>query len=726
MKAKMSTPQFSIEEIAKMPLPGMSIPGSISFSPDDWMVTYLHSPQDSLESRLFAFLPSTGERHLLVQPENGGVTDENVSIEEALRRERQRQWTLGITRYAWADNALRLLIPLSGGLFVTDSPQAPLRCLVEAGDQAILDPCFSHDGNQVAFVQDSELYTVPFTGGSPFQLTTGARGTGKTHGLAEYVAQEEMGRSHGYWWSPDDHWIAFTEVDETHTPVYRILHQGKDQTGETAQEDHRYPFAGQANACVRLGVVHAQGGDPIWMDLGPDVDIYLARVTWLPGNRLAVQIQNRQQTQLDLFIYDIQTGHRILLLTEQNSTWVNLHDMFTPLQGFGEPDVPGFIWASERSGFRHLYLYDGQGQLIRPLTAGTWQVDSLVGVDQDRQIAYFTASNPTPLESHLFSVTFQGDSLRQITTAPGMHSIILDHGKTRFVDIHHHLNQPPQITVRSLADNAELAILHTPSDTRLSRLSLTPPHLIEYKNRTGVTLFGAIYKPPVEFGTGPFPTIISVYGGPHVQMVTNGWNMTVSMRAQYLASLGFLVFVTDNRGSARRGLEFEGVIKNHMGHYEVEDQVDGVNWLVSQGLADPDRVGIYGWSYGGYMAAMCLACAPSTFKAAVAGAPVTSWDGYDTHYTERYMSTPQSNPQGYADSSVINHVPAIDGKLLIVHGLIDENVHFRHSARLINALIHARKPYELMLFPDERHMPRKPGDRIYMEERIRDFFIHNL
>jgi dipeptidyl-peptidase-4 len=220
--------------------------------------------------------------------------------------------------------------------------------------------------------------------------------------------------------------------------------------------------------------------------------------------------------------------------------------------------------------------------------------------------------------------------------------------------------------------------------------------------------------------------MISVYGGPHAQRVTNGWGMTVDMQAQYLSRHGFLVFKLDNRGSARRGLAFEGALKHDMGNVEVQDQVDGVQWLVSEGLADPAHVGIYGWSYGGYMSAMALARAPETFSLAVAGAPVTHWDGYDTHYTERYMGTPQSNPEGYRRSSVMEHVAGLRGKLMLVHGLIDENVHFRHTARLINALIAARKDYRLLLFPDERHGPRRLEDRVYMEEQIFRFVDENL
>ena len=275
-------------------------------------------------------------------------------------------------------------------------------------------------------------------------------------------------------------------------------------------------------------------------------------------------------------------------------------------------------------------------------------------------------------------------------------------------------------------DGSHLATLYDDVDPRLAALDLVPPELVSFENRAGDTLYGALYRPPASQGVAPYPTIIWVYGGPGPQLVNDGWLPTVAMRAQHLRSLGFLVFVVDNRGSARRGLVFEGAIKGDMGHYEVLDQVDGVRWLVKQGLADPERVGIYGWSYGGYMAAMCLARAPETFKVAVAGAPVTHWEGYDTHYTERYMGLPAENPQGYETSSVLHHVEGIQGKLLLVHGLIDENVHFRHTARLINALIAVRKPYDMLLFPDERHSPRRQGDRVYMEQRVRDYFLENL
>lgn len=708
-----------IEEIARFPLPGMAIPTSLSFSPDDRLITYLFSPEKSLTNQLYAYDIQEGKHFPLVTVEGGGNSEDNLSLEEKLQRERQRQRGLGITQYAWSDQGNHLLVPMKRAIYVKESPDSPLQKVVEGHSSPVLSPQFSPDGNWIAYVQDAELYIVPTQGGEPRQLTCGARGTGKTHGLAEFIAQEEMSRQYGYWWAPDSQSIAFEEVDETHIPVYRIVHQGMDQVGEDAQEDHHYPFAGKANARIRLGVVSLEGGDPVWMDLGNNDDIYLARAGWFPDGRLWAQIENREQTRLDVIRYG-PDGERNLLFSETSDMWINLHDMFRPLK------TGGFIWASERTGFRHLYLYDDKGRERHALTLGNWMVDSLAGVDEEKRIIYFMATSESPLESHLYAVSIDGGKPERLTAARGTHTCVLDHACRRYIDSYQSVQSPPTILLRDLSDRNKAAILYDQPDPRIEELNLQPPELVIVKNRHGDTLYGAIYRPPAKFGPGPYPTIVSVYGCPQAQTVADTWLMTANMRAQYLRSLGFLVFMLDNRGMERRGLKFEAAIWRNMGSVEVQDQVDGVSWLVSQGWTDPDRVGIYGWSGGGYMTLMCLAQAPEIFKAGSAGAPVTNFDGYDTHYTERYMGTPESNPEGYRNSSVMTHIGNMTGKLLIIHGLIDENVHFRHTARLINALIRENKDYELMLFPDARHMPRSETDRVYMEERIRDFFIENL
>ena len=726
MKLSSQLREIDLNDLVQFPLPGMNIPGSLTFSPDGRFLTYLFNPDGGLVRQLYAFDMESGRERLLIAPSADSGSEHNLSLAEQLRRERQRQRELGITRYEWAAKTGQILLPLPDGLFLFDGEEIPLQPLLTNPAQPIQDAHFSPDGQWVAFVQDAELHVVPTAGGLPRQITSGARGTGKTNGLAEYIAQEEMGRSRGYWWSPDSQKLAFAAVDETHIPVYRIVHQGKDGVGEGAQEDHRYPFAGMPNARVRLGVVGREGGDVQWLDLGTDPDIYLARVKWLPNGRLTAQILNREQSQLDLLEFDLETGQNRPLLQETSDVWINLHDMFQPLKKLPEQEAGGFIWASERTGFCHLYLHDSDGQEIRPLTHGRWQVDSLAGVAADQGLVYFMASKETPTESHLYQVSLLGGEPHRLTTEPGMHSVVPDVKRNRFVDVQQAVDQPPTIVLRSLADGRLLIPIFTQPDERLTTLNLPTPEIVALKNRAGVELYGAIYRPPASFGAGPFPTIVSVYGGPHAQRVTNSWGLAVDMRAQYLASHGFLVFKLDNQGSARRGLAFEAPIRHNMGDVEVVDQVDGVRWLVEQGLADPARVGIYGWSYGGYMAAICLARAADTFQVAMAGAPVTHWDGYDTCYTERYMGLPQANPGGYAVSSVMHHLDKMQGHLLLVHGLIDENVHFRHTARLINGLIAARKRYDLLLFPDERHLPRQADGRLYMEEQIINYFAAHL
>jgi len=719
----MSKNLIPIEEVAKYPAPGVLAPSGFSFSPDDSLLTYLYSPEGTLSNQLFVLDLKTSEKKLFLES-SMETTEENISAEEKLRRERQRELATGVTYYEWSRKGDRVLIPFPDGLYVQDGMGAPLRKILDVTGDPALDPHLSPDGKWVSFVQDAELYVLSSENGETRQLTHGARGTGKTNGLAEFVAQEEMDRYHGYWWSPDSKYIAFEEVDETHIPTYRIVHQGKAVVGEEAQEDHHYPFAGQPNAKVRLGVVSINGDEPVWMDLG-DAE-YIGRVKWMPDGKLSAQLLDREQARLDLVLFNIEDGSRNTLLTETSDVWINLHDLFYVLPAKMSQYPGGFIWGSERSGFMHLYLYDGKGDLVRPLTSGEWMVNRIVGVDSKKGAVYFLGRKDSPLETHLYAVSFDGGEPHRISRDAGTHAVVLDHAFKYFVDAHDSPSKPPHVTLRRLSNGSKVRDIYVNDDSRIKDFKLRPPEFVSFKNRDGITLYGALYRPFTR-KRKPQPTIVCVYGGPHAQLVSQSWMMTTSsMRAQYLRELGFVVFVLDNRGSANRGLAFEGAIKHDMGNLEVQDQVDGVRWLVEQGIADPHRVGVYGWSYGGYMSLMCLCRRPETFKLAVSGAPVTHWDGYDTFYTERYMGTPQSNPDGYKVSSVMHHVEKMSGKLMLVHGLIDENVHFRHTARLVNAFIRHRKSYDLLLFPDERHSPRKLEDRVFMEEQICNFFLNNL
>lgn len=709
-----------------------------------------------------------------------------------------------------------------------------------------------------------------------------------THGLADFVAQEEMDRYRGFWWDPQSKGILFARVDESNVPPYRIVHQGKDGVGEEPNyEDHRYPFAGEANPKVILGYVPVdrtsilgeqddsdESSDPQdvgysaasrrkrrknletentamdvaarsnwlkvnWFHPPPEASEYLARVHWLPNDCACLQWQDRRQSLLILTRINVRSGESTEFLREKSNIWINLHHMFKVLPHPIHPDEcsstkeagtertstnsfpPGsfsFLFASERTGYCHLYLYtyippDGTSQektpatLLRAVSSGEWIIESIVGVDMKNNTVYVTGTFDSPLERHLYALPLlsitpseynnlsgtntdlggssvrrglkqvisslsgvgSGKSGRQhyaydfstaidasqppnplrLTEESGMHSVVMDQGCNFVVDTSSDLCRPTIVQVFSLPSfgpfvnkNSKLKnkmnLLFIPFNALFDLKAIEsksnntplypPPEIISFPTSDGTeVLYAALYRPNSKVhGPGPYPLITSVYGGPHVQRVNRSWCQCADMRIQRLCALGFAVLKCDNRGSARRGLAFECALRHNLGRIEVLDQVTAVRFLVSKRIADSSRVGIYGWSYGGYLAAMCLCRAPDVFQVAVAGAPVTSWDGYDTHYTERYMGLPNENISGYHESALFEHTPNMRGKLMIIHGLIDENVHFRHTARLINRLIASGKDYDLLMFPDERHSPRKLRDRIYMEKRISDCFVKHL
>ncbi|TYZ63228.1 hypothetical protein PybrP1_012641 [[Pythium] brassicae (nom. inval.)] len=772
------------EDVATMPAPGLNFPVSVSFSPDSQLVAFLHSQQNALSRQLYALDVRARTTQLLASPPNQGDTERNLSLEEKLRRERQRQMGVGITSYAWcpAPHSTRILYPIQGDLYIQEQPGAELRLLFDKTTTGVpggvIDPQFSPDGRWIAFVQDKEVYVIssavsPLGSQIAVQVTAGARGQdGRTNGLACFLTQEELSRFRGFWWSPDSTRIAFEEIDESSIAAFRIMHSGSDAVGGAAEEDHRYPFAGGANPRRRLGVVAVRTlasqpmGAPVWMDFGDEdsADYYVSRVNWLPDQSLGVQKLNRLQTEVTFLRFDAATGGASVLIHETHPVWVNANYLYRSIEGENKASFR-FIWGSERSGFQHLYLYEyapgaaagggGSAQLLGALTGGDWCVESIEGVDLSRGTVYFCGTADSPLERHLYVASlYPGQSLQapvRLTPAAGMHSVVMDSACQSFVDVYSNLTTPPTARLCRVPTDAELAarsgLLEAVEASSFALLQdgdaveprvadlaaqgkLPPPRMLSFPTRDGTaTLYGAVYEPDAAVhGPGPYPTLVSVYGGPHVQRVANTWAVTVDMRAQRFRDMGYAVLKVDNRGSFRRGSAFEGAIKHCMGTVEVLDQQDGVAQLVRDGVALADRVGIYGWSYGGYMAAISLMKAPETFKLAIAGAPVTSWDGYDSCYTERYMSTPQLNPAGYREGSVMEVVPRMlaSQKLLLIHGLIDENVHFRHTARLINALIAARKHYDLLLFPSERHSPRGLEDRIYMEQRIAEYVAAHL
>lgn len=704
------------EAVAKLPYPGTATPSAIAFTPAGKALTYLKPERpDSLSRVLWRVELPDGEPRVVARPPGEGTTETNVSPEEALRRERLRQRDTGITQVIRAAGADVAVIPLGGDLYLQRGA-GPLERLTETPSPEI-DPKLNADGSKVAFVRNSELHVLDIGTKREVQLTHGAT-EGVTHGLAEYIAQEELDRGSGFWWSPDGSQIAYQETDERHIPLFTITHQGDDPK---ALETHRYPFAGAANARVRLGIVPVAGGKTRWLPiLGPDEDAYLARVEWDGPKRLLVQVLTRDQKRLTLERIDIDSHERTLLIEERSDTWINLHDDLRIVEGTGE-----ILWSSERGGVRELELYDRDGNLIRVLD-GPRGIDGVIALDSKRREAWYTTSDGKPTDRFVFRASLDGGppipwsheaGTAQAVVAPDFEHVVVTHSS---------LTTPPRTVLRAREEGDEKGRVldDTGADARRHELDITPPDArYTFPNRDGVLLHGAYYGPKNQALGARAPLIVMVYGGPHVQQVADSWSLTADLQAQYLAARGFAVWKCDNRGSSRRGKVFEAAINRRMGTVEVEDQVAGVRHLLAaRPEIDPNRVGITGGSYGGYMTLRCLELAPDVFKAGVAIAPVTDWDGYDTAYTERYMGTPKDNPEGYRDSSVLTHADRITGKLMVIHGLIDENVHFRHTARLATAMTAANRPFDLIILPESRHATRKVEDIRYIAERRARFF----
>jgi dipeptidyl-peptidase 4 len=701
--------ELTIERILAAPdLSGPSLRAP-RVSPDGRRVTFLQGKSDNKDQLdLWEYDLAARRSQLLVDSRALLGSETELSDEEKQRRERQRISALsGIVDYQFAPRGDALLFPLGGDLYYYDlrgKRREAVRRLTSS-EAFETDPRISPRGGFVSFIRDQDLWVLDLASGQERALTSDGGGT-ISNGMAEFIAQEEMDRHTGYWWSPDDRYIAFTRIDESVVPEYRRFEIEADDVKVQSQ---RYPAAGTRNVLIELKVIDLAGGTVTSIDLGPERDIYLARVDWFPDSRrLAVQRQTRDQRRLELLAADITTGATRVLITETSSTWVELNDELTFLK-----KSPRFIWASSRTGFRHLYLYDLDGNLVRPLTAGNWMVAgdrgarSVQGVDEARKRLYFTANERSPLERHLYVTSLTTSSperVRRITAEKGWHSVAMSEDTRFFLETYSSSERPPRVSLRDTEDRELAMLIENALDEAHPYWPYMDHHSVaEFGTlpaADGQTLYYRLLKPPHFDATAKYPVIVTVYGGPGVQNVTNSWGRYYD---QYLAQRGYIVFTLDNRGSGERGVAFETPLHLRMGQVEVADQVRGVEYLRTLPYVDARRVGIFGWSYGGYMTLMCLLTAPDYFQAGVSGAPVTDWQLYDTHYTERYLDQPDTNAAGYEASAVLPYVGNLRAPLLVMHGMADDNVLFTHSTRLFSVLQKLNKPFDAMTYPGSKH-----------------------
>jgi dipeptidyl-peptidase-4 len=706
---------LTVERIYSQPSLSGQVTRGLAWMPDGAAVSFFETTGTAKGAKadLWVMDAATGEKRVLVTAEK---------LESVLPAEKGRatQATGAARRppaeYQWAADGSGLLFVGAKALGWLDLKTQAARVLV-SGKEAISDAKISPDGRYASFVREHNLWLVKIADGKERAFTKG--GTEEIRkGELDWVYPEELEIKSAYWWAPDSSAIAFLEMDERKVTQYPLV-DFESFSGEAEME--RYPVAGGTNPIVHVYVAPVTGGVARLMDTGAETDQYIARVNWLTdAKRVAIQRLNRAQTQLDLLVAEASSGKSRVLLTEKDPYWINLGDDLRFLN-----DGKRFLWSSERSGYRHLYLYDLEGKQIAQLTKGDWEVTSLDGVDEAKGVAYFTATEKTPLERQVYKAGFDGRGFARLTQTDGTHAANFSASGGYFVDTFSDAMSPPRVELVR-ADGSHVAAINENKVAELAEYHLVRPETFTVTSHDGMPLNVSMIKPPDFNPQKRYPVLIYVYGGPHVQVVRNAWTGPNFLWHQMMAQKGYIIFSLDNRGSAGRGHVFEEPIHFRLGAQELSDQRDGVAWLKRQPFVDASRIGIWGGSYGGHMTLHAMFEDPQDFKAGFAAAPVTDWRYYDSIYTERYIGLLPQNLVSYKESSPIENAAKLKGHLLIAHGTGDDNVHFANTLGLVDDLIEAGKYVEVMPFPGRGHGISDPAARRVMMKRVTQFFLDNL
>lgn len=578
---------------------------------------------------------------------------------------------------------------------------------------------FSPSGSKIAYVKDNNLFYKDFTNGEETQVTSDGEYNQIINGASDWVYEEELELSRAFEWSPNGASIAFYRFDETNIKQWNMkMYDG------LYPSDYRfkYPKAGEENAKVAVKIYHLAASTTIDVKISGEFE-YLPSIKWTNNpNQLAVMSTNRHQNELNINIVDAKSGESSSIHKETSETYIEM-----PFFVHFTKDQKNFLIMSEKSGFRHLYMHNMNGELLNQITKGKWPVTDFYGYDEELGLLYFQSAEVSPMDRNVYRIGKTGKGKTKLTTNKGTNKAVFSNGFKYFINYFTNANTPNYISLNA-NDGSEIRVLENNEKLKshLERYNLTSKTFFKFKTSEGVELNAWKILPPNFDEKKKYPVFLTIYGGPGSQTVTNSWGGQNYFWHQMLAQKGYIVVSVDNRGTGARGVDFKKITYKQLGKYETIDQIEAAKYFANLPYVDAKRIGVQGWSYGGYMSSLCLLKGAEYFKAAIAVAPVTNWRYYDSIYTERYMQTPQENESGYDDNSPINHVEKLEGKYLLVHGTADDNVHFQNTTEMINALVAADKQFDLAIYPNKNHSIYGGNTRYHLYKKMTDFLLENL
>ncbi|OGU64052.1 MAG: hypothetical protein A3G43_05440 [Ignavibacteria bacterium RIFCSPLOWO2_12_FULL_56_21] len=603
----------------------------------------------------------------------------------------------------------------AGNLYVYDVPQKTFQQITNV-DVEQWNQKFTPDGKGVAVVRNNDIYYIDVAAGTERRLTNDGS-ENIMNGKFDWVYEEEFGISDGMQFSPDGKRMAYWRLDQTRVPEFNMV----DHAGMRGSSMRmKYPKAGDANAIVRVCIHDFSTGATSTVDIGTNDDTYVPRIFWQPDSkRLLVARLNRAQTKLEYLAADPATGATTVLFTEESKVWIE--------EGYGLTAAGGGRWlyVSDRDGFSHVYLLDVDLKVLRQVTKGAWDVGSINAVDEKRGIVYFSASMKTPIESQVYAITLNGTGQRQLTTDGFNHSINISPTAEFAVDSYSSITTPSKTALITM-DGKRVRMMEENPMAMLKDYAMGETSFFQFTTTDGVSLNGYMIKPVAFDASKQYPVLFTVYGGPGSQTVRNAWGGTNYLWHQMLAQHGYMIVSVDGRGTGARGRDFKTITYKHLGKWEVNDQIEAAKYLATLPYVDKSRIGIWGWSYGGYMSALTLLKGAEQFKTAIAVAPVTHWKFYDTIYTERFMGTPQENPEGYAESAPATHAGLLKGNLLVVHGTTDDNVHWQNTTQFVDALQKAGKQFRTMFYVNKNHGIGGGTTRVHLFQMLTDYLLEKL